>query len=150
MASISPGGAYLHYYADMCLPLLSFSIHSMARFLRADDLKRHVRTVHSKDVDGHLCVPHRHHSMWSPSHSTYVATSSSSTQKSNLRANAAWPMSKNLNVHGDTSLTQPPPPITIGARLRLSPSTTLASLLKRSLRRSLPMARAKGMGPMAR
>ena len=29
----------------------------MARFLRADDLKRHVRTVHSKDVDNHLCAP---------------------------------------------------------------------------------------------
>jgi hypothetical protein len=28
----------------------------MARFLRADDLKRHVRTVHSKDVDGHFNI----------------------------------------------------------------------------------------------
>ena len=32
----------------------------MARFLRADDLKRHVRTVHSKDVDSHLYVPLLH------------------------------------------------------------------------------------------
>jgi hypothetical protein len=28
----------------------------MARFLRADDLKRHVRTVHSKDVDNHFNI----------------------------------------------------------------------------------------------
>ncbi len=56
MASISPGGAYMYMYhhADMCLTPLH---HSMARFLRADDLKRHVRTVHSKDVDNQLCVP---------------------------------------------------------------------------------------------
>jgi hypothetical protein len=123
----------------------------MARFLRADDLKRHVRTVHSKDVDNHLYVTTTIaiHTC-SPSHSTHLATSSIPIQKSNPRASAALQMSQNLNEHADISLTQLQFPITVEPCPMLLQITTLRSLLKRSLRRFLPMARAKGMGPMAR
>jgi hypothetical protein len=152
MATISPGGAYL-LPPSTEVPVAHLD-RSAARFLRADDLKRHVRTVHSKDVDNQLCVSPIHRCIRKTPSDYYLATLSTTIRKNSRKASAAWQrqrMPPNLNGRAGNSPTQRQLPTTVEACPVLPSSiTTLRSRLKCSLKRSLPMPRAKGMGPMAR